>query len=146
MTIKGRAHDETEVFEFTIEPFVAGGYRLDIRYSGDYCKNVTGAGVWPTVEKAQQIAEETAHRLLRDATVVWDSPAVHNDVPGKPDYSGMTVNERLFAAGLTHEFDTAARQRNRAKLVELLLAVQVERNDAEQSANRILAAPGFYGY
>ena len=69
--IKGQASDDHETFEFTIEPFVSGGFRLDIRYSGDGRSNITGAGIWPTVEKAKQIAEETAQRLLHGATVTW---------------------------------------------------------------------------
>jgi hypothetical protein len=72
----GVARDEKEVFEFTIEPFVSGGYMLSIRYHGDCRQNVTGAGVWPTVEKAKQIAQESATRLLHGATILWknDSP------------------------------------------------------------------------
>lgn len=50
----GEARDEKELFEFTVEPFVTGSYLLSIRYSGDCCQNVTGAGVWPTIEKAKQ--------------------------------------------------------------------------------------------
>ena len=71
--IKGQASDDRETFEFTIEPFVSGGFRLDIRYSGDGRGNITGAGIWPTVEKAKQIAEETAQRLLHGATVTWQA-------------------------------------------------------------------------
>jgi hypothetical protein len=56
----GRARDNREPFEFTVEPFVTGGFLLSIRYSGDGTANITGAGVWPTAEKAKQIAEETA--------------------------------------------------------------------------------------
>ena len=41
----GMATDEKEVFEFTIEPFVSGGYMLSVRYHGDCCQNITGAGV-----------------------------------------------------------------------------------------------------
>jgi hypothetical protein len=47
------------MFVFTVEPFVSGGYFLSIRYAGDGSTNVTGAGVWPSIEKAKQIAEET---------------------------------------------------------------------------------------
>jgi hypothetical protein len=71
--IKGQASDDRETFEFTIEPFVSGGFRLNIRYSGDGSSNITGAGVWPTVEKAKQVAEETAQRLLRGAAVTWQA-------------------------------------------------------------------------
>ena len=61
-----------EKFEFTIAPYVAGGFLLTIRYSGDGTPNTTGVGVWPTVEKAQQIAEETAQRLLHEASATWE--------------------------------------------------------------------------
>jgi hypothetical protein len=72
MIVRGRARDQSELFEFSIEPFVNGGFRLDIRYSGDCHHNITGAGIWPTVQKAQQIAEETARRLLSGAMVDWE--------------------------------------------------------------------------
>ena len=71
--IKGQASDDREIFEFTIEPFVSGGFGLDIRYTGDGRGNITGAGICPTVEKAKQIAEETAQRLLHGATVTWQA-------------------------------------------------------------------------
>jgi hypothetical protein len=69
--VLGTASDEKETFEFTITPFVSGGFLLDIRYSGDGLHNVTGAGVWPTAEKAKQIAEQSARRLLNGASVKW---------------------------------------------------------------------------
>jgi len=69
---KGTAHDSTELFEFTIERFVSGGFMLSIKYSGDCHHNITGAGVWPTIDKAKEIAAETANRLLHGATVTWD--------------------------------------------------------------------------
>jgi hypothetical protein len=73
--ITGEATDERELFEFTIEPYVTSGFLLSVRYSGDGASNVTGAGVWPTVEKAKQIAQETATRLLHGARVEWhESP------------------------------------------------------------------------
>ncbi len=71
MSVKGAAHRNRETFEFTSEPFVNGGYRLDIKYLGDGHHNVTGAGVWPTVEKAKEIAEATATKLLSGAQVFW---------------------------------------------------------------------------
>jgi hypothetical protein len=69
--MKGQAADEREVFEFTVEPFVTGGFMLSVRYSGDGVTNITGAGVWPTVEKAKNVAEESASRLLHGAKVTW---------------------------------------------------------------------------
>jgi hypothetical protein len=44
---------------------------LSIRYTGDGTNNTTGAGVWPTIEKAKQVAEESARRLLHGAAVTW---------------------------------------------------------------------------
>ena len=72
MIVRGSARDNSELFEFTIESFVSGGFRLDIRYSGDCHHNITGAGIWPTVQKAQSVGEETARRLLHGATVNWE--------------------------------------------------------------------------
>jgi hypothetical protein len=71
--VRGEAKDNRERFEFTVAPYVAGGFLLTIRYSGDGTPNTTGAGVWPTVEKAKEIAEETAQKLLNGATVTWES-------------------------------------------------------------------------
>ena len=68
----GRAQDSRELFEFTIERFVTGGFMLSIRYSGDCHHNITGAGVWPTIDKAKVIAQETASRLLHGAAVKWN--------------------------------------------------------------------------
>jgi hypothetical protein len=69
----GRASDDKETFELTIEPSVSGGFALYIRYSGDCHQNATGAGVWQTVEKAKQVAQETVTRLLNGATISWQS-------------------------------------------------------------------------
>ena len=73
--IKGEAKDETELFEFEIKPFVRPGFLLTIRYSGDCHHTVTGAGVWPTVEKAKEIAQETASKLLHGAIINWNEHA-----------------------------------------------------------------------
>ena len=69
--IVGEARNDHERFEFTIEPFVTTGYLLTIRYSGDGDHNITGAGVWPPIEKAKQIAQGTAFKLLHGANVSW---------------------------------------------------------------------------
>jgi hypothetical protein len=63
----------------------------------------------------------------------------------KPDYvGGMTVNERLFAAGLLDEFEGAAHARDRARMIALLARVEVA--DPDRSVNAILKNPGEYGY
>ena len=57
-------------------------------------------------------------------------------------YAGMTVNERLFVAGLLEKFDEAVRLRDRAGIVRLLTEVEVE--DADSSADAILQNPGHF--
>jgi hypothetical protein len=69
--ITGIAKDDKELFEFTIAPYVRPGFLLSIRYSGDGDHNITGAGGWPTIEKAKQIAQRTATRLLHGAIISW---------------------------------------------------------------------------
>ena len=44
----------------------------------------------------------------------------------KPDYRGMTVNERLFAAGLLDKFDLALAQGDKGALAEMLRQVEIE--------------------
>ena len=43
-----------------------------------------------------------------------------------PDYSGMTVNERLFNAGTLDAFDDAVRLGDREPAIDLPVAVHVE--------------------
>jgi hypothetical protein len=63
----------------------------------------------------------------------------------KPEYSGMTVNERLSEAGLLPEWDAAARSRNRERMIDLLGKVDLA-NQAEWIADTILSKPGKYGF
>lgn len=72
---RGIARDEREQFEFIIEPFVSGGFVLSIRFSGDGRCNTTGAGVWTSIEKAKEIAAQTANRLLHGAEITWQTQA-----------------------------------------------------------------------
>jgi hypothetical protein len=62
---------------------------------------------------------------------------------GKPNYGGMTVNERLFAAGLLDEFDAAARARDRARMIEILAKVEV--GDPAWAVDTILENPAKHG-
>ena len=63
----------------------------------------------------------------------------------QPDYSGMTLNERLFSAGLLMDWDTAVQSRNRKRMVELLSKVDLA-DQGDQAANTILADPRRYGF
>ena len=58
----------------------------------------------------------------------------------------MTVNERLFVAGLLQQFDTAIDSGDRQRAIELL--VRVEMSDASSTAtvDVVLANPAKYGY
>ena len=60
-------------------------------------------------------------------------------------YAGMTVNERLFEAGLMPEWDAAARSRNRERMIELLGKVDLG-DQAEWIADTILSNPAKYGF
>jgi hypothetical protein len=64
MVQTGIATGNGETFTFSIKP---------VRYSGGCHVNTTGAGIWPTVEKAREIAEATARHLLNGAVVTWDA-------------------------------------------------------------------------
>ena len=55
----------------------------------------------------------------------------------KHDYGGMTVNERLYTAGLIDEFDAARERCDRQRMVELLEAVEVRHS--AWSVDKILA-------
>jgi molecular chaperone GrpE (heat shock protein) len=53
-------------------------------------------------------------------------------------YSGMTVNERLYASGKMDEFDRAIEEKNKEKVKAILMEVQVD----EASINDILKEYG----
>lgn len=92
------------------------------------------------------------HRRARDwmiATVRLPPLAdigLPSQVGGMSDgsrYAGMTLNERLFAAGLIEAFDAAKRTRDRAEMIRLLTDVDVD--DAAWSADTILETPARIG-
>lgn len=60
-------------------------------------------------------------------------------------FTGMTTNERLYAANLLDAFDQAARRRDRARMVEVLGKVQLA-DQAEKIADAILSEPQRYGF
>ena len=63
-----------------------------------------------------------------------------------PEYAGMTVNERLFTAGLLDTFGDAARRRDRGEMLRLLEAVELDVGNATRTADLILANPRKYGF
>jgi len=60
-------------------------------------------------------------------------------------YGGMTVNERLFAAGLLDAFDTAAKRRARDEMIRILARVELDGPDGAAIVDTILADPTKYG-
>ena len=64
----------------------------------------------------------------------------------KPDYSGMTLNERSFAAGLMNRFDRAAKDRDGEEMVHIMMQVSLSETDARWSTETILRNPKKYGY
>lgn len=62
----------------------------------------------------------------------------------RPDYSTMTVNERLAETGLLEAFDIAVKARNREAMVRLLAKVAVA--DPASTVDPILNDPKRYGY
>lgn len=57
--------------------------------------------------------------------------------------SGMTVNERLYAAGLLDAFYRAANKRDKGEMIALLMSVDFERPQAEEAAESIINNPAF---
>jgi hypothetical protein len=65
--------------------------------------------------------------------------------PPKVDFGGMTVNERLSAAGLMTEFHAAAASRDRERMISVLGKVGLA-SQAAQIADAISANPKRYGF
>jgi hypothetical protein len=60
-------------------------------------------------------------------------------------FRGMTVNERLFSAGISDHFDDAARRRDRQAMLAYLRRVAMTDSQAAETTDTILANPSFYG-
>ena len=61
-------------------------------------------------------------------------------------YSGMTTNERLYAAGLLEQFDLAAKSRNQELMALILQRVEIPENEALAIAESVMANPKRYGF
>lgn len=72
--------------------------------------------------------------------------AEFNASPSDYEYSGMTVNERLFAAGLLDAWEMAARARDRDSMVITLKKVAIGDRDAGRIVDAILSNPTMYGF
>ena len=63
-----------------------------------------------------------------------------------PLYAGMTVNERLDSSGQIAAWDKAVIGRNRAKMIEILMAVELTAKQAAETTDATLANPEKYGF
>jgi hypothetical protein len=63
-----------------------------------------------------------------------------------PLYAGMTVNERLVISGLIDDWDKAVVKRDRARMIEILMASELTAEQAASTADTTLANPERYGY
>lgn len=73
--------------------------------------------------------------------------AVKRAVPASPpktDFAGMTVNERLYVAGLMEEWDAAVVSRDRNRMASILGKVGLA-TQADQIADAVIANPSSYG-
>ena len=70
--ISGHAETQTGVYDFKVGNW-ADGIGLMVRDTGAGDEAFNGAGIWPTIEKAKEIASQIAKRGLRDSDgiVVW---------------------------------------------------------------------------
>lgn len=98
------------------------------------------------------LCRENSARLDRTVAIEYllghfiASDDMSGEETARPDYSGMTVNERLFAAGLLHEWDAAARSRDRATMISILMRVDLLEKDATWSVDAVLENPSRYGF
>ncbi len=65
---------------------------------------------------------------------------------GRPDYSGMSVNERLFGALLLDDWDSAIIARDRQRAIEILGDVDMDETSAAQTVDTTLSNPSEYGF
>lgn len=63
-----------------------------------------------------------------------------------PNFGGMTVNERLAAAGLLRDFDTAIDEGVRQRAIDFLQQVEMSDDAAAMTVDTILRSPATYGY
>jgi hypothetical protein len=56
-------------------------------------------------------------------------------------YAGMTVNERLVVGGLIEAWDEAVNRRDRARMIALLMSVELTAEQAAFTADTTLVNP-----
>ncbi len=61
-------------------------------------------------------------------------------------YSGMTINERLFEAGLLRQLHEAARRSGRVRLMSILGQAELSEEQVAETTDTLPAHPEKYGY
>ena len=64
----------------------------------------------------------------------------------KKEYSGMTLNEMLYEAGLMKDFDSAIRKKDKTALIRILKSVNIAEKSASKIIESIFSNPEKYGY
>lgn len=93
-----------------------------------------------TAAPPKRAAEDTAQRAQRLATTV---DRVSDE---RPDFGGMTVNERLHMGGLLEQFDSAIDSGDRQRAIDLLVKVAMTEGSAADTVDTVLGNPTKYGY
>ena len=62
-----------------------------------------------------------------------------------PAYAGMTVNEKLVISGQMAEWDGAVAKRDRARMIEILMATELTAEQAASTTDTTLGNPEKYG-
>jgi hypothetical protein len=71
----GHAEWGEEAFDFEVGEW-SDGIGLMMRHAGYGDPKSTGAGIWPTIEKAKEIADQTVKRLLSpQCSITWTETA-----------------------------------------------------------------------
>ena len=63
-----------------------------------------------------------------------------------PLYAGMTVNERIVMSGQLAAWDKAVIGRDRARMIEILMAAELTAGQAAFTTDTTLANPEKYGF
>ena len=63
-----------------------------------------------------------------------------------PLYAGMTVNERLVISGQMAAWDRAVAERDRVKMIDILMATEMTAEQAAYTTDTTLAHPEKYGF
>jgi hypothetical protein len=68
------------------------------------------------------------------------------DCVSEPTFGGMTVNERLFTAGLLGRWDVAIEAGQRKDAIALLMQVEMSEDGAAATVDAVLSNPSKYGF